>query len=74
MAMSNVSLTLKRLTRRVEMLECSLYALSWKLEELEAENAAQSDRYIVLLHRREFVQDSLNVLHECITSLRKSLH
>jgi hypothetical protein len=73
--MSNVTnLTLSRLTRRVEMLECSLYALKWKLEELEVENAVHSERYITLLHRREYVQDSLNVLQECITTLRKSLH
>jgi hypothetical protein len=68
------SLTLHRLTRRIEMLECSLYALGWKLEELEVENAGNSDRYIVLLHRREFIQNSLNSLQECITSLRKCLH
>jgi hypothetical protein len=73
--MSNMTrLTLSRLTRKVEMLECSLYALRWKLEELEVENVAHSDRYTALLHRQEAVQDSLNILYECITSFRKSLH
>ena len=56
------------------MLECSLHALRWKLEELEVENAGHSDRYTALLHRRESVQDSLNALQECIASIRKCFH
>jgi hypothetical protein len=73
--MSTVTrLTVHRLTRKVEMLECSLYALRWKLEELKVENAVHSDRYTALLDRRDSVQDSLDVLYECIASFRKSLH
>ena len=39
------SLSLLRLTRRVEFLEGSLYAISFKLNELEVENASHSERY-----------------------------
>jgi hypothetical protein len=56
------------------MLECSVYALNWKLIELEAENAAHSERYTVLLQRLEFVQESLNSLRGSMTNLRKCLH
>jgi hypothetical protein len=73
--MSNVtSLTLNRLNRRIEMLECSLYALNLKLEEFEVENATQSEVYTMLFERREIVQESLDALRECIASLRKFLH
>lgn len=39
------SLSLLRLTRRGEFLEGSLYAISFKLNELEVENASHSERY-----------------------------
>jgi hypothetical protein len=74
-AMNNsTTLSLIRLTRRVEVLECSLYAISYKLNELEVEDDAHSDRYTMLLERREVLQESLEILRGCLTSLRKSLH
>jgi hypothetical protein len=73
--MNNSStLSLIRLTRRVEVLECSLYAINYKLDELEVENAAHSERYTTLLERREVLQESLEIIQGCIRNLRKSLH
>lgn len=73
--MSNVtSLMLKRLTRKVEMHECCIYAINCKLKELAEEKATQSGRYTTLLERRELLQESLDVLQECLTTLRRFLH
>jgi hypothetical protein len=68
------SLSLIRLTRRVGFLEDSLYAISWKLKELEVDKDAHSVRYAMLLERHEILQESLEVLQGCLTTLRKSLH
>jgi hypothetical protein len=68
------SLSLIRLTRRVEFLQDSLYAISWKLKELEIDKDAHSERYTMLLERHEILQESLAVLQGWLTTLRKSLH
>jgi hypothetical protein len=73
--MSNVtSLILKRLTRKIEMHECCIYAINYKLKELAEENATQNGRYTTLLERRDFLQDSLDALQECLIDFRKRLH
>lgn len=71
---NSTTLSLIRLARRVEVLECSLYAISYKLEELEVENDTHSSRYTMLLERRELLQESLEVLQGCIMTFRKSFH
>lgn len=68
------SLSLLRLTRRVEFLEGSLYAISFKLNELEVENASHSERYQTLLERQDILREALAVLRECMTTLRRKLH
>jgi hypothetical protein len=70
----STALSLIRLTRRVEVLECSLYAISYKLNEIEVEDDRHSERYTMLLERREVLQESLEILQGCIRNLRKSLH
>ena len=70
----STALSLIRLTRRVEVLECSLYAISYKLNELEVDDDGHSQRYTMLLERREVLQESLEILQGCIRNLRKSLH
>jgi len=73
--MSNVtSFVLKRLTRKVEMHECCIYAFNCKLKELAEENATQNGRYATLLERRDFLQDSLNALQRYLIDFRKRLH
>jgi hypothetical protein len=70
----STALSLIRLTRRVEVLECSLYAIRYKLNEIEVEDDRHSERYTMLLERREVLQESLEILQGCIRNLRKSLH
>lgn len=74
MVNNSTTLSLLRLARRVEVLECSLYAISYKLDVLQVENETHSDRYTMLLERRELLQESLEVLQGCIMRLRKSFH
>lgn len=58
------SLSLLRLTRRVEFLEGSLHAISFKLNELEVENASHSQRYQTLLERQDILREALAVIRE----------
>jgi hypothetical protein len=73
--MSNeTSFMLKRLTRKVEMHECCIYALNCKLKEIVEEKATQSGRYAMLLNRRKLLQELLDVLQGCLIDYRKRLH
>jgi hypothetical protein len=50
------------------------YAINCKLKELEEEKTTQSGRYGMLLDRRKFLQESLDVLQGCLIEFRKRLH